>query len=69
MLSFWVASGVLGDNKWLFVSMVAVIVVILALQRHICLPKEIKSLLQNSHEMQDIYCVIKTSTSMITPNK
>ena len=56
MLLFWVASDVLGDNDSLFVSMIAVIAVILALQHHVCLPKEIKSLLQNSLEL-------------ITPNK
>ena len=49
--------------------MVAVIVVILALQRHVCLPKEIKSLLKNSHEIPDTFFIVKTSTSIITPNK
>ena len=48
--------------------MVAVIV-ILALQRHVCLPKEIKSLLKNSHEIPDTFFIVKTSTSIITPNK
>ena len=58
MLLFWVANDLLGDNDWLFVSMVAVIVVILVLQHNVCLPKEIKSSLQNSHEIPDTFFVI-----------
>ena len=69
MLLFWVASDVLGDNDWLFVSMVAVVVVILDLQRHVCLPKEIKSLIQNSYEIPDTFFIVETSTNIITPNK
>ena len=55
---FWVANDLLGDNDLLFVSMVAVIVVILVLQHNVCLPKEIKSSLQNSHEIPDTFFVI-----------
>ena len=69
MLLFWVASDVLGDNYWLFVSMVAVVIVILDLQRHVRLPKEIKSLMQNSYEIPDAFFIVETSTNIITPNK
>ena len=49
--------------------MVAVIVVILALQNHVSLSKEIKSLLQNSHKISDTFLIVKASTSIRTSNK
>ena len=49
--------------------MVAAIVCNCFLQRLVCFPKEIKSLLENLHEIPGTHFIVKTSTSIITPNK
>ena len=69
LFSFWVTTVALGDNGWQLIWIFSSICVALDLQRHVCLPKDKKSLLQNSQITPATLFVNKASRIIKTPSK